>query len=357
MTPYLVVVVTPLIISLFQQIIHTKNYNVGEDVRKKHYIHFLLLSGIIVFLFFSFRSQYVGNEDTRNYYNMMKKAVSSSNWNDYYDENGNEIGFQLFVFGLSRIFHDPQWLLVFSSAICIISVSYYIYHNSDDIVMSMVMYISLDLMCFQMQIMRQSIAMSICLFAFEYAKKKKPIRFFLLVLLASQIHRTSMVFAVVYFIRWLKYDIKSMVLIALGSSITLLYSGRIISYANEFFETNYTNIVSSGGFVAVAIYVLIILTAFIFNKKLKNNCNEVMIMYITIMGFVIYILRYFGTLIAERISFYFVFGQLALLPNTLKQLPERERILVKYFVYALMISLYIYRLKGIGMLPYEFFWQ
>jgi hypothetical protein len=86
----------------------------------------------------------------------MKLAIEAKNWEEFYNPNLYEAGFQFFVYLMSRIFRDPQWIIVISSAIYVGAVCRFIYKNSDDVVMSIVMYVALDLMTFQMQGMRQA---------------------------------------------------------------------------------------------------------------------------------------------------------------------------------------------------------
>ena len=109
---------------------------------------------------------------------MMRKAINSMSWADYYNESGVEKGFQIFVFGLSRVFSESQWIIVISSLIYTVSICRFIYKNSEDVVLSCVMYVARGMMTFQMQGMRQAIAMSICLFAYEFASQKKLIKFY-----------------------------------------------------------------------------------------------------------------------------------------------------------------------------------
>lgn len=355
---YLVLAMIPLLsCSIYKKSTKLKYVGIENTLKEKREKRYLIISGIAIFLLIALRSQFVGNPDTQGYIYLMNKAIASDSWKEYYNPDGVEEGYQLFLFGLSRIFKDAQWLLVITSAIYTISTLYFIRNNSDDVIMSLVMYITLDLMRFQMNCMRQAIAMCICYFAYEFVKKKKPIPFILLVTLALQFHRTSIVFFIVYLIRYFKFK-TTHVMTFLALSVALFsMSNKIVATANELFDTSYNGSFASGGFVSVAIYGLIILATIFCNKKLKNDDKTVMLFYITILGAICFLMRYFGATVAERISFYFVFAQLILLPNTLNQLSKNERPIVKFLVYGLMIALWAYRLNGSDMVPYRFFWE
>ena len=287
----------------------------------------------------------------------MLLAIKSSSWSEYYNPELYEIGFQFFVYVLSRVFNNAQWLIVISSAIYVSAVCYFIYKNSNDIAMSLVMYVTLDLMTFQMQGMRQAIAMSLCLFAYECAKNKKLIPFILLCILAAMMHRTALIFFIVYPLVKFKYNYGFIAITLVSSIVVLLLSNRITALGNWIFGENYSSIAESGGYVAVLIYVLILSCYIASSKHLKDDKDSVILFYVVFIGFVFFLLRYTGVRMAERISFYFVFGQIALLPKILNLFKGKEKALIKATVYVLMISLFAYRLMHSNLVPYDFFWN
>ena len=351
MATYVLLAMSPLLISVFFTGLNKNN-------KKKR--NYLIVCGTILVLFMGLRSKYVGSTDTYNYVRMMQRALSYSSWNEYYNDDGVEKGFQFFVFCLSRVFKSPQMLLFVTSLIFVVAIMYCIYKNSHNVVLSTVMYITLGLMQFDMQGMRQALAMAICMFAFEFVKKRKLIPFVLLIVLATQMHRTAVVFAIIYFVAMLSYNWRSLLLIAVGSGVIFYFADSLMAFANDVFETEYSQTVDSGGFVATAIYVLIVLFAMIFSKSLKREKKEkpeTTIMFLTIVGMLSYIMRYVGVGIAERISYYFMFGQILLLPNTISKLDIEYKTLINAAVYVLCIGLFIYRLSGSDFIPYNFFWS
>ncbi len=348
---YFLVAISPLIFSYFFP-------KLNSDPKSKK--RFLVLCGIVLVLFIGLRSQFVGSEDSINYYNHMRRALLVDSWNMYYNPNGIEKGFQVFVYILSRIFNSPQMLFVATAVIYSVSILYCIYKNSDNVTLSTVMYITLGLMQFEIQGMRQAIAMSICILAYEFAKKHKILPFAILVLLAALFHRTAIVFAITYFITMLPYNWIILIGLGLGSGILLVYSAPLMELANDIFETNYAQTIDSGGFVATAIYIIIIAMGMMFYRKElynKNNKNQATIMYLTIISFTCYIMRYFGAGISERISFYFMFAQCLLLPNTIKNISKDYKQFVSIAAYAICILLFLYRLRGSSFVPYRFFWN
>jgi len=74
-----------------------------------------------------------------------------------------------------------------------------------------------------------------------------------------------------------------------------------------------------------------------------------------LLGLATYILRYTEVVIAERISYYFTFGQMALLPAVLQNLSKKEQLYVKILLVILCVLLFVYR--TLPLAPYIFFWQ
>lgn len=345
---YIALAVFPLVVQLYFR-------NIYVDKEQKR--NFLIIVGIFLFLFLALRSRYIGSTDTYNYYNMMIRAINSEKWDLYYNENGVEKGFQLFTFLLSRVFRNPQWIIVVSSALYVVSICYFIYHNSADAPLSMVLYITIGLMVFEMQGMRQAMAMSICLFAYEAIKRKRLIIYVLLVLLAMQFHRTALVFFIIYPLTKLKYDYKGISIVCLGALFSVVFSELIVNVANDVFESKYNRTVNAGGFVATAIYILILIFTVFFNRELKHSGNNKDLFYTLIVATCCYILRYFGAQAAERISFYFMFSQIALLPNSMKRMREVEKAPIRTTIIILAIFLFIYRLSDSDLIPYYFYWK
>ena len=348
---YLLVAISPLIFSYFFPKLH-------YDKKSKN--RFLVICGIVLVLFIGLRSKYVGSEDSLSYYNHLQHALFADSWNMYYNPNGIEKGFQAFVYILSRIFDNAQMLFVATAVIYAGSILYCIYKNSDNVVLSTVMYITLGLMQFQMQGMRQAIAMSICIIAFEFAKKHKIIPFALLLILATTFHRTAIVFAIVFFVALLPYNWILLIGLCVVSSLLFVYSAPLMDLANDMFETNYAQTIDSGGFVATAIHIIIIVMGMVLHRKAlynKEDKSQATVMYVAIISFVCYIMRYFGAGISERISFYFMFSQVILLPNSIKNISRDFKPIINIAAYALCILLFLYRLMGSSFLPYRFFWN
>ncbi len=347
MLPYLLVAVSPILISMFFPKLKTK---------EKSKILFLVFSGLVLVLFIGLRSKNLGSADSFNYYRVQEGAFVFGSWRSYYNPDYVEGGFQFLVYVISRCFGSAQWLFIITAIIYVGSICYFIYHNSEDLPLSMVMYITLGLMQFHMQGMRQAIAMSICLFAYEQAKRRNLVKFLLICFLATLFHQTAIIFFVVYIITAFDFNLRTLAFMFALSLATLLFSTQLTELANDIFERDYTNIADGGGYVKLAIYLLTIGLIFVFESRLQEKKEITSLLYVTMLGFVFFLFRYFAANMGERISFYFVFPQIVLLPRVLNKFTASEKIFLRSTVIMLCSVLFLYNLSGNNFFPYRFFW-
>ena len=357
MIMYLLLAMFPVILTPIVNSAYKASINKNDRAKKT----FLLCCGAVLFFMIAFRNQYVGTVDSHRYYNnwLFLRDLPRSMLGNYLQNSEMDTGYLVVVWALSHIFPNPQFVFIFSAILFVIAVCNFIYKNSEDVCLSVVMFVCLGLYTFMVQGLRQAVAMCICLFALELYKNKKYVRFVLLVLLATLFHKTAIIFLLVGFLRLLKMEWKSYTFVGLASATVLAGSGYIVEWSKVLFkEETYTTAAQAGGFIATAIYVLILVVSFIFaTKKQKKEDDFTLFFYITYMGFFSYLLRYVELAILERISYYFLFGQIILLPKILGNFDNKVRNIVKTIVIILCVLLLAYRLSTSDLTPFVFFWQ
>lgn len=351
---YIFLAAFPVVISL---IISCKGNSIRTNDKAKRM--FLFWCGLAMFLLIALRSQYVGSADSENYFNNWERLsnVSFGGIEAIAEETNMEIGYLLYAWLFSHVFPNGQFVFVFSAFLFTIAVCRFIYKNSEDALLSFVMYICLGLFSFMIQGLRQAMAMSICLFSIEFCKKRKFFPFVLLVLLASLFHQSAIVFLVVYFIYGFKLNIRTGIASVCVSIVLLLLSSKIATIGNLIFGREYDTEVESGGFVAVAIYVIVLAITIIFSGKKRKEKDYSFFIFMTLIGFVLFLMRYTSVRIIERISYYFMFGQIIALPSVSSRFDRHVNVAFKYSVIALSLLLYVYRLSESGLVEYHFFWQ
>lgn len=356
MLPYIMLALSPLGWKLIANSLY-KNSNNHEYINR----FVIVATGISLFLMIGLRSKELGSTDSRQYcyYWELLHEFSFEELVSYSKDSRLEIGFLGSVWLLSHIplFAPSQYIFVISGFVISFCVCKFIYRYCDDVTLGLTMYICLGLYTFMVQGLRQAIAMSICMLAVRYCIERKLLKFILMVLLASLFHQTAIVFCIVYFLYGLNLEMRTLLHVSILCIIMAFFSTKIIDIMNSFFGMKYGIAVESGGFVAVAIYLIILILCGLLAGDNKKDLNYCFFFYLTLLGFSVYVVRYIGALAAERISFYFMIGQLISLPSTLRSMDAKSKKLLKIAIMGLSFLLFAYRLNGSNLLPYHFFWQ
>lgn len=361
MTTYLMYMISPLIVWLVFIVTTNRSVNSSDGLKRKY----LFVCGLITFLMIGLRHYNVGSGDGGWYY---------SNWNymsdlpvsgiaSIFKRFDIENGYLTCVWLLSRVFKDPQFVFVFYGLLIAVSVSRFVYLNSDDVVVGIVMFNCLGLWGFMVQGLRQGIAMCICLFALEYAKKRKLVPFLIVVAIAIMFHASAIVFVAVYAFSWLKMNFKGYSIFTAVSIIGMLLLDRIFLWGNFFINDNYTigNFEdTSGGFVSTAVYLIIVFLSVVFYRAEdeRKSSQISFFFYMTLCGLIAFLMRYNINTIMQRVSYYFMFGQIAVLPTVVNSVfVRRQRLLVTAAVVALSLGIVVYKASYTVLVPYYFFWQ
>ena len=337
---------------------NTKEYN-----RK-----FLIFTGILLVAFFGCRNATTNlGSDLNNYYRLFERAIKSDSVRSFLNTEVMEVGYVLLNWLIARVIKWPQFIIFFQAAFCIGVTLRFIYKYSEDVLLSVLGFISFGLIQFYLTGFRQSFAIAICLIALEYAFKKKFIAFIVSVFIAASIHQTAIVFIPVYWM--VKIGLTKLYALLDLIAILVLSQGvpRIISLGNEVFDKEYQGAFAGnrlGGMVNVLVGFAVVAVMFYQSDRYKkpNNTEKSVdnlsqplngFFHLTAIGTGIYALRY-QALVLERISLYFTPSLLILLPHIIDNsfTEDSKKILKPLFVIA-MVFLAFWRLNNFG---YEVFW-
>lgn len=199
---------------------------------------------------------------------------------------------------------------------------------------------------------RQLIALAICLYSLQFVDAKKPIIFFILVVLASLFHTTAVIFTVFYFLNrdFKKYQILLAILLAfiIGktslpnlffSGFGNLLGGTAASKAEVYGEIEVTAGLSLFGLIRRLIYFAI----FLYNyDKLSQKFRMYKLLFNGFLFGLIFYFLFSSTLIilVNRGSLYFNVMESFLLASQLLLFTPKDRGYV--FVMLIMYSIYIF---------------
>ncbi len=353
---YLAYVFSPLVVCLVLNLI--TDTAVNENVRLKNF--YIFLCGIIMAVTICFRHPLTGSGDTLVYYDnwMIMGKVNLAELPEFLEKIDFEKGYLIYAWLFAHIFHWGQYALIISGIIYTVSVCTFVKKYSKNVVLSLLMFNCLGLFNFMVQGMRQAIAMSICLWALDFCMQKKPIKFILTVVLAGCFHGSAFVFLIVYPLSKLKLTLKSFLWFIVGVVFVAGMFSTLLDMMNTIINDDYEtgNGAESGGIVAILIYGVIIVAGVLFQGKNKK-CYPVFL-YMTIVGMIAMIMRNMTNVIMERISYYFAFGQMVLLPTAIQNCgDEKIQKYVNIIVGLLCIGIAFHKISYSVLIPYNFYWE
>lgn len=365
-----------------------KNHN-ATNRRKKIYtfVAFTCLALIAML-----RSYNVGRDLQAHYYKTFLIVVNID-WNNLFTlayENGYLIFYKL----ISLFTDNGQWMIAIHALFVIGITGWFIYRNSENVVISTFLFITTCTWFMYMNIMRQAMAVSIVLIALEIWKKKdwkfkRYILYVLTVLIAMQFHSSA---AIAFFIPVFDYlpFKRNQIIVSMGVMIlSLLLYNQLFKILSLFQigKRNYIDFYSTSGeainkisLYFVAIYVLIFIigtVSLVYYKRnsigikrndmpdehtVEHNYSDAFLLY---MVLALVLCRIIGLKIniMARMTYYFMPFTFILLPRALNAFHNiNNKKIVKCLIYLLMTLAFIWlsytsATKLYGTVPYQFFWD
>lgn len=329
---------------------------------------FCIFSFIVLSIVACFRDYSVGY-DTGQYVTAFQKSSSLTLLT--LSTLRYEYGFSLLCVLLNKISSNPQILLITTSIFINYSILRFIYKNSDNKLLSVLLYILLNTYFFYTSAMRQAIAISIILLGFDNVQSEKYVKFILYVLVASFFHQSAFLSLLFIFFKKKRYNktfiyellIMFVFFFIFGKNIFDVLSKlspRLGEYSmSQFNVENYFGALLQFAlnFVLFFIGYFIILKkdiTILIDKKNKNN------IYVGIMaGSLLFYLLTMKVSIFNRFSPYFSIFIIIWLPNCLSKLKfSKNRLFLSISIVFVLIIYWgminYLRPEWYGMVPYSF---
>lgn len=275
-----------------------------------------------------------------------------------------EVGFYALTKFIQMFTNDYVWLFI----VCAVIYGYFIfasiYEQSPNPALSIFLLVSTQYYFGFLNTMRQYMAIAIFLYAIKYIKKRKIWKYLFLIIIASTLHTSAIVFIPVYFLYNIKITPKNGIVIftiaiALSTVIknilmTILLKTKYFGYLGSEFDTG------EKGIISMLIEIIILIFAWMFystkgtsEEKQKNYnfyCNLKLISVILACLDGILPLVY-------RIKWCFGLSTIILIPLILERVKNKK---YKFFYQLAIVScflIYIFYTVGIqnsnNVLPYN----
>lgn len=352
MIPYILVALFPLLVeSVYAE--HQKRAPVRA--RKKRWVY-ILIAALPAFLLIGLRHYSLGN-DTYTYLHNFTVLIDTP-WDKVTEASEMEPGYLIFVKLLTYITHEPLVYQLICASIYYLAVFTFCNQLERSPFLTLFFFVTLGVYTFMFTGVRQCLAMSVCLFAFFFIRKRKPLFFLLLVALAYAFHHSAALFVVAYFIYRRRINIPYISVYAILGVLAVVYLGPIQAFLNNLLDYDYDVEYTGNGEVFFLALATLTIASIIITMSYKSlTIDGRGCINIAIIALFFWFLRLF-TRIAERPSYYFLFFSCAMVAFALDGIPKlKERFMAKTVVVSLCMLLYIYRLMTSlsNLVPYAFY--
>ena len=329
---------------------------------------FLIMLIIALLLFSGLRHKTVGN-DTSAYFSRYIALSEASNFEEGMKsvKDNSDTGFYMFMWGFAKVIKNPQVFLAFISLIYMLGIMFVCYWESPDYAFSMLYVYCMGMFFFSMTGLRQTVAMGLVMLSYMFVVKRKLIPFVIVVLLAMQMHKSALVFVIIYPIANMRAGWPRLLLVLAFFILVLAFRNSIGAWIiekmpDEIVDERITGYIKSTTQYTASGFI-IQLIMFVFCMRYHD----------AVVGDlphreVLYNLAFFGLMfqaaamsIAEffRVSMYFSWSYTALLPICMQYEPDQRNYeFVRIMIVVAFVAYFFYStLDSCGIVPYSFFWQ
>ncbi|SDM77781.1 EpsG family protein [Bacillus sp. OK048] len=257
-------------------------------------------------------------------------------------EYRGDFGFNILQVLLQRITPDPQILIFTVALLTNLFIGIVLYKYSRMIELSLFVYIASGMYTVTMNGIRQSLAAATVFIATKYILNGNWKKFILIVLLASTIHQTALIFIPIYFIirreAWSKVTFILLGLAVLIATGFNQFSTLLFDVLNNTQYGHYSNFSEGGAnILRVAVTGAPLIVAFFGRRKFSEIWPKSdYIVNLSILGFVFMVISTQNWIFA-RFNIYFGLYNLILISWIVKLFSKQDR----KFIYYLLLGCYV----------------
>jgi len=346
-----------------------KCHGVCAKFQRRQMIFLMTIVAVFLVLLIGLRSERQGldlyNSLGTGYFFYYKK-INDDSWIEIFRNYGKkkyanfEIGFVLFCKLMGTLCDNQQILLLGSAILSIVPVVYFIGKSSQNIWLSVVLYLALPAFAtVHFSAIRQGIAMGIVIFSWWLVKEKRFFLFVATIAIACSFHSTAIVAFVAYPMYHLRLDRKSALCGGVGI-LAIIYAmkeplfwifARIVHSNPQIYRTNSVNLF----LLLMGIYMLGVALVKVEDVETRG--------YLNIFWLACAAQSFAGVHnLAGRITWYFMPALIVIVPNMLSGMNIREKHLLKpascvMGMLAIIMGLYYFRNNSMALAyPYVPFW-
>lgn len=320
-----------------------------------HNKYYFVSVALFMILLLGLRHDYYGT-DTQNYrmtFEMFKNISF-----DLALKYNNDIGFAFVFHQLSNMGVGFRIVLLLHSFIYITSITILIKNNSKISTMSYWLFITFGFFVFATTL-RQSVALSLTILAFEQMKKKKLLKYLVLMIIASTFHFSALIFLPVYWINKFKFNKYTLGLITLTTLGIFIFREKIGQYILQYNPNQYLFTETGGYFQLFLVAALLLMGLFYHKNFIKINEENKILFYFIAITLALTPISKLNPALFRITQYYWIF-MIVYIPNLIASINDKlARFIITYGFICIGVYNFYYKISsyGIRMHPYVFFWS
>lgn len=331
---------------------------------------FVVLISFILILQSALRNIAVGIDTYM--YSLMFDEVKSTSWSQIIDDfilyittgEGKDVGYPLLVKTFQIFSNSFRTYLFFIAILFFGFLGRFLYLNTNrlnDLILAFVLYSVMFYSFYSITGLRQTIAMSICIFSIEFIKKRNFLKFILCIISVVTIHKSVVFFIPVYFIYNFKFTkllyFSSLILFPIIFALKNEIAFFLIKFSGSKYDT-YKNFEGETGTYVFTFFLLILgLVIILFLKKiLITSPNSKMYLNIFSVAVILTPLTYVNPSLM-RIVMYYSFFLIIIIPFIIESFSIINIQLMRLFRTIVTTLLLILFIRSNQNHEYKFFWQ
>ncbi|WP_297633619.1 EpsG family protein [uncultured Clostridium sp.] len=251
---------------------------------------------------------------------------------------GYEIGFYLINKIVAICTSNYQWLFVLTSVLICGFIYLAIYEQSEYILLSIILFVITTTYFISMNVVRQSVAVAIFLYALKYAINRDIKKYFIFILIAALIHMSAFIYFPIYFL--FNKKIKTHIIVSIISILCMPFIYDIFIYILSFTKyIGYFHTAFNKGVFDYWSFIInlgILLFGYAFYKKLKNDRKYMVMLN---LQFITVELLLFSAVIPliSRAILCFTFTQILFIPFLLSKIESK---MIRNLLKLVVVGLY-----------------
>ena len=358
MLPYIVLIVLPAIIWIFNNKLRV---NVGDFTLHKTESLSLDVFMIIFLFMLAFRGLYCGI-DTVQYLRLFNKYTTTS-IGFLFEDNSHEFGYKILNKFTGILGGDFQSLIIITSLICVIPIWYFYKKESENFLLTIVLFMSVSPFVMFFSGIRQAMAMAIGVFSWYAAKHKKLIWFIAVVLLAIQFHTSAFVLFVIYPLYHAKITKKWLWFVIPCMLVVYYFRDAIFGVLMTFLWKEYNFTSETGAYMVLLLLIMFAVYSYVMVREDSLDQDTVALRNLLLLSVVLQIFAMLHPL-SMRINYYFLIFVPVLIPKIVKNCKKEFETIAKISVAVMILYFSYYFIDNmvtdndpLNVFPYIPFWE